>query len=199
MQENYIQLKKDDDLEILKILLENKNVNALGKAFFMSYNEVTNNNKREYMGDVLVSLENNKIYLQEGKNLCERDFKISDIVSFKRISEEGLGEVMRHKDFRKDIESLETSQNIANKRRVRADISQATRSSSFYDNVSADNADIRAKKEKGELEKKIMTENNRLKDETVIRFLQFSNNDYLVISHLNDSTVKAIENKIEKG
>ena len=37
----------------------------------------------------------------------------------------------------------------------------------------------------------------RIKDETVIRLLQFSDNDILLISHLDDLVVDEIEQRIE--
>jgi len=193
------ELTEADKIRILEICLDDKNLQKLGKAFYMIHNEVTNNSKRNYLGNVFISLDKGHIYISEGKNLLQRDFNISDIVSFRRVSEDGLGEVSAQKNFTKDVEKIISAENEANHKIAKSEMGSAVGKPSAFNQIDAYNATLRANKAKEALDKKIKTEEKRIKDETYIKLLKFSNDDHLFISHLEDSVVIEIENKIENS
>jgi len=184
--------------------LEKEEVEKLGKAFFVKYNEITGTKKREYFGDVMISLEKYKkgIYLLNEEKLYEKEFSISDIVSFKRVSVEGLGDVEGSSNHSQDIDNLASLGNRAKQVSAESRLTRVTdRSgglSTLHDDIRADKALLREKQARDELNEKIQKENQRLKDEMEIRLLEFQDGDYLLMSHLEDSTVSHLEKLIER-
>ena len=180
--------RKSSYVAILKIFLEKEEMRKLGKSFFVKYNEVTGTKRRKYFGDVLISIEKdkNEIYIKNKEELYQKEFFITDIVSFKRVSAEGLGDVKGRNNHRQDINRVSHIANRANQLSLEAKLTSVSDRSgglnTLHSNIIASKAIVREKQAKDELNSKIKQENKRLKDELEIRLLEFQDGDYLLIS-----------------
>lgn len=185
----------EDKIAVLYILTEKEDLKRLGKVFSITHNEVTGKEKKVDIGYVFISFIKNKIYILKDKELCQKNFKVSDIVSFKSIQFDADNKV----DYTSDMGALNNAEHRANILRAEAKLTQVTGGAygTLHDNIRADKARIHARKERERLEKKIESDEQKIKDETNIKILQFSDNDIFLISHLNDWLVDEIEQRIE--
>jgi len=192
---------ENETKEIFNIFLKGKKeVEHLGKAFYIKSNNITGNRKRVYFGEVFISLEKNPctIYIIDKEEFYEKDFVISDIIRFKMMVDE---EVSGIADYSEDLEKIREASNRAEQLSLDAQITQINDRSgglhTTHSKIIRDKARLRVEKAIENLNEEINKEEERVNNEKYIRLLEFKDGDYLLISHLDDSSVKALEEKIE--